>query len=111
MTGAKGRSGGPRANAGGARPGAGRPKKEQPVETPVAVTETRDPLEFLLDVMQGRTEANMMQVRSAIAAAQYVHVKRADGGKKDEQANKAKKAGAGRYASAAPPKLVVNNKG
>lgn len=109
MAGAKGRSGGPRANAGGARPGAGRPPKEPPAEAPPAISETRDPLEFLLDVMQGRTEANMMQVRSAIAAAQYVHVKRADGGKKDERAGKAKKAASGKFASSEPPKLVVNN--
>jgi phage terminase small subunit len=108
MAGVKGRSGGPRKNAGGARPGAGRPKKEQPPPPPPAQTDERDPLKFLLDVMQGTVEANMMQVRAAIAAAQYVHIKKADGGKKDEQAKKAGEV-AKRFATAAPPKLVVSN--
>lgn len=110
MAGKPGRSGGPRENAGGARPGAGRPKKEKPPPPPPAQTEERDPLKFLLDVMQGVVEANNLQVRAAVAAAQYIHVKKADGGKKEEKADAAKKASGGKFAPAAPPKLVVNNR-
>ena len=47
---------------------------------------------------------------AAVAAAQYVHIKKGDGGKKDEDAEKAKKAGSGKFAPSAPPKLVVNNR-
>lgn len=106
MAGVKGKSGGPRKNAGGARPGAGRKPKEPAPPTPV---DTRDPLSFLLDVMQGNVEANMTQVRAAIAAAQYVHVKKGDAGKKDEQADKAKKAAGGKFAPVAAPRLAAAN--
>lgn len=105
--GKKGSWGGPRKNAGGARPGAGRPPKPKP--EPVRIPET-DMLTLLQNVALGYTEASALQVRAAIAAVQYTHVKKGDGGKKDEQADKAKKAGAGKFASAAPPKLVVNNR-
>jgi hypothetical protein len=39
-----------------------------------------------------------------------VHIKRADGGKKEEQAGKAKVAGGGKFSTPTPPRLVVNNK-
>jgi len=106
MAGVKGKSGGPRANAGGARPGAGRPRKPK---TEVVEIPARDMLKLLQDVALGRVVASALQVRAAIAAVQYTHTKKGDGGKKEEQAEKAKKA-AGRFASALPPKLVVNNK-
>ena len=125
MAGVKGRSG-------GARPGAGRKPKAKPEqakvpasvkvelepqphggalkrsqEAPVAQAET-DMLKFLQDVALGRTEASSLQVRAAIAAVQYTHTKRADGGKKEEQAEKAKQAaGAGRFAAVAPPRLAA----
>jgi phage terminase small subunit len=51
------------------------------------------------------------RIRSAVAAAQYRHMKKGDGGKKDEQADASKKAATGRFAAKAPPKLVVNNRG
>lgn len=69
-----------------------------------------DPLDFLEGVMRGAIEAKPLQVRAAIAAAQYRHMKKGDGGKKDEAADKAKKASGGRFAAAAAPKLVVNNR-
>ncbi|WP_407280596.1 hypothetical protein U5817_09950 [Aromatoleum evansii] len=111
MAGVKGRSG-------GARPGAGRKPKKR-VDGDVASTKQKKPvpiqqgekdmLELLQDIALGKTEATSLQVRAAIAAVQYTHTKRHDGGKKDEQAEKAKKA-AGKFASALPPKLVVNNR-
>ena len=84
---------------GGARAGAGRKRK------PPCISTTRDPLEFLLDVMQGRVEANAGQVRAAVAAAQYTHMKKGDGGIKDAKMDAAKKAATGKFAPSAPPKL------
>lgn len=112
MAGVKGKSGGPRKNSGGARAGAGRkpkPAAKEPV-TPEVPGLTRDPLEFLLDVMQGRVEANAGQIRAATAAAQYVHSKKGEGGKKDGKNAAAGHATKGKFAPAAPPKLVVSNK-
>lgn len=109
MAGVKGKSGGPRANSGGARPGAGRkPNPEKAKEkAPPAEIEECDMLTLLQNVALGRVQANALQVRAAIAAVQYTHTKRGDGGKKEEDAEKAKKAGAGKFAAAAPPKLVA----
>lgn len=88
--------------SGGARPGAGR-KPVPPVETA-----TSDPLEFLIGVMNGSIPANATQVRAAVAAAQYVHTKKGDGGKKEEAADKAKKAAGGKFGPAKPPLKLVN---
>lgn len=112
MAGVKGKSGGPRPNSGGARPGAGRkPKPKCPAVLPIEPQvetpgEPVDMLRLLQDVALGRLEATPLQVRAAIAAVQYTHTKRHDGGKRDEDAEKAKKAGAGKFAPAAPPRLV-----
>lgn len=71
MAGTKGRSG-------GARPGAGRPRK--PPQPPFKI-EPCDMLTLLQNVALGVVEATPIQVRAAIAAVQYTHVKNADGGK------------------------------
>lgn len=109
MAGVKGRSGGPRANSGGARPGAGRKPKAKP-EPVVVESADRDMLKLLQDVALGLIPASPIQVRAAIAAVQYTHTKKGDGGKKEEQADKAKKAAGGRFSAAPPPRLIVNNK-
>jgi len=67
-------------------------------------------LRLLQDVALGKTDATALQVRAAIAAVQYTHTKRHDGGKKDDAADKAKRAAAGRFAAGAAPQLVVNNR-
>jgi phage terminase small subunit len=103
MAGVAGKSGGPRKNAGGARPGAGRKKK--PV-APTVVIEGRNMLELLQDVALGRTEASAIQVRAAIAAVQYTHAKMGEGGKKEQKDAEAKKV-ASRFAPSAPPKLAA----
>ncbi|WP_321920052.1 hypothetical protein [Paraburkholderia tropica] len=106
MAGVKGRSGGPRANSGGARPGAGRPKKSKPAPAPL---DERDMLQLLQDIALGRVDATPIQVRAAVAAVQYTHHKKGEGGKKDEQADAARKA-ANKFASMPPPaRLIVNN--
>ena len=108
MAGVKGMKGG-----GGSRHGAGR--KPKPVvggeerEAPIPQGE-KDMLQFLQDVALGRSDATALQVRAAIAAVQYTHTKRSDGGKKEEQAEKAKKVAGGKFAAAATPKLIVNNR-
>lgn len=97
--------------SGGARPGAGRkPQPKAPPAPTVRIEGDVDMLQLLQDVALGRIEATPLRVRAAIAAVQYTHTKKGDGGKKEEQAGKAKTAGAGKFAPAAPPKLVVNNK-
>jgi phage terminase small subunit len=67
----------------------------------------KDMLQLLQDIALGRTDATPLQVRAAVAAVQYTHTKKGDGGKKDEQAAKAKGAGAGKFGSAPPPLKVV----
>ena len=102
MAGVKGRSG-------GARPGAGRKPKPKEPAPPPAVVATRDPLEFLLDVMQGTVVPTREQLRAAVAATQYKHAKKGDAGKKDGAADRAKAAGAGKFAAAQPPRLAAAN--
>lgn len=93
---------------GGARSGAGRKPKEKPDNTPVTQPEGTDMLTLLQNVALGITEATPLQVRAAIAAVQYTHTKRADGGKKDEKAENAKKASSGKFAPSAPPLKLVS---
>ncbi len=105
MAGVKGRSGGPRKNAGGARPGAGRPRTKVPDdEIPAVPLGDIDMLTMLQRVACGMIEASPLQVRAAIAAVQYTHAKKGEGGKKDERADAAKEAGK-KFASAPPPPL------
>lgn len=123
MAGVKGRSGGPRPNSGGKRAGAGRKRKppaavatevsvadapaaEQPAPPAPKATAADDPLEFLRQVWNGTIDANANQVNAAKAALAYMHRKLGEGGKKDQKQEAAQKV-AGRFAAAAPPKLVV----
>lgn len=128
MAGVKGKSGGPRKNAGGARPGAGRKPKNVEIDSPGGVHEELDPkahggalkrsrsepvpaddmdmLRYLQDVALGIIESTPLQVRAAIAAVQYTHAKKGEGGKKDEQAEAAKAAGR-KFGSTPPPLRAV----
>jgi hypothetical protein len=113
MAGTKGRSG-------GSRPGAGRKPKAKvdsktagqsggvsaQLEPPVSLGDL-NMLEMLQSVALGKVKATSLQVRAAIAAVQYTHTKRGDGGKKDEANVNAKSKVAGRFAPSAPPKLVA----
>lgn len=68
----------------------------------------REPLEFLELVMNDPMAPLKDRIRSAIAAAQYRHMKRGDGGKKEEAADKAKKAAGGKFGvRQGPPSLKV----
>lgn len=96
MAGVKGKSGGFRAGA-GRKPG---PKPE------IAVSPGAEPLEFLEGVMRGEILATPLQVRAAVAAAQYRHMKKGDGGLRDEKDAAAKKAAGSKFAPASAPRLV-----
>ncbi|HEL4830206.1 hypothetical protein [Stenotrophomonas geniculata] len=137
MAGVKGKSGGPRKNAGGARPGAGR-KPKQPVPVPAKKSantkasavkvsleaqpgggalkrtksvpveqEDKDMLTLLQDIALGRVVATALQVKAASAALPYTHAKKGEGGKKEERQQKAQ-AVAGRFAPSAPPRPRMN---
>ena len=124
MAGVKGRSGGPRPNSGGARPnsggrrpGAGRKPKataksaaNQPETAPPPAIEPpaarKDPLAFLEDVVNDSAAPLKDRIRAAVAAAQYRHTKRGDGGKNEDEADRAQKA-ASKFAPAAPPRLAA----
>jgi phage terminase small subunit len=62
------------------------------------------PLEFMLRMMNDPKQTAALRARMAVAAAQYVHVRRHDGGKRESEKNAAKRAAAGKFAPARPPK-------
>lgn len=96
MAGVKGKSGGFRAGAG---------RKPAPKPDPT-VNPGMEPLVFLEGVMQGLIQATPLQVRAAVAAAQYRHMKKGDGGLRDEKDAAAKKAASSKFAPASAPRLV-----
>lgn len=97
MAGVKGRSG-------GARPGAGRPKKEPAILTMAATYD--DPAKFLRAVMNDSGSEAKLRVDAAKALMPFVHQKLGEGGKKEKQQDAAKKV-ASRFSAAAPPRLVA----
>jgi len=102
---------------GGFRVGAGRPKgskgktaksKRTTHTTRAAGTGTMTPLEFMLAVMRDPKQDRELRTRMAVAAAPYIHTRAGEGkGKKNDQADKAKKAGAGKFAQGKAPLKVV----
>lgn len=65
------------------------------------------PLEFLLQVMRNPGLDDKLRLDAAKTAAMYCHLKKGDGGIKDEKAEKAKKASAGKFGASAPPLRMV----
>lgn len=106
MAGVKGRSG-------GARPGAGRKKQETvhiaPEAAQAAPGEPLDPRPTLELIALGHMEVSALQMKALLALLPYTNIKKGDGGKKNEQAGRAKNA-ASKFAPTAAPKLVVNNR-
>lgn len=120
---------------GGFRPGAGRPKGSGKgsvqgrvgdgvrsrlgrAEMDRVVAELRDgsprfrtALEYAMHAINDPGTPDDVKVRLAVAAMPFQHAKLADKtvGKKDEAADAAKKAGEGRFATPAGPKLIVSN--
>ena len=99
--------GGARPNTGGKREGAGRKPAVLP-PLPAAEGEVT-PLEFMLSIMRDGKADPKMRLDAAKSAAQYVHMKKGDGGLKDERKAKAGKVIAGKFGASAPPKLVSNS--
>lgn len=62
-------------------------------------------LDLLKEIALGRIDASAGQIRAAIAAAQYEHVKKGEGGKKEEASEKAKAAGK-KFGARPAPRLV-----
>jgi len=90
--------------SGGARPGAGRPKKE-PAVLPLAV-QYSDPIDFLKAVMNDTGADAKLRVGAARALMPFMHKKLGEGGKKDQKNEDAKKV-AGRFAQATAPRLAA----
>lgn len=68
---------------------------------------TDDPKVFLTAVMNCEAASASMRADAAKALLPFVHQKKGEGGKKDDAADRAKKAGLGRFRAApAPLKLV-----
>ena len=94
----------PRAQHGGARPGAGRPKSPPVL---MAGAGSADPLVFLRDVMNDRELDMRLRIDAAKAMMPFTHQKKGENGKKDEQATAAKLASTGKYAPSKPPVRLV----
>lgn len=107
---------------GGYRPGSGpekgtkyktkklkEPAASQPADTDSdAPPENLDPLTYMLKVMNDPTVDAGRRDRMAVAAAPFVHGRKGEGqGKKEDRADKAKSASAGRFAASPPPLKVV----
>lgn len=74
-----------------------------------AAAENLDPLSYMLKVMNDPNAEKERRDRMAVAAAPFCHSRKGEGqGKKQEKDDRAKAAGSGRFASSAPPRLVVN---
>lgn len=95
---------------GGARPGSGRKPKPKEEKLTIASSGAQTPLEFLLSVMNDNEIEDRLRIDAAKTAAQYCHLKKGDGGIKDEKAEAAKKAGAGKFGAAAPPLRIVKSR-
>lgn len=103
MAGVKGKSGGPRVNSGGARPGAGRKPKEPTILQLSATYD--DPARFLAAVMNDSGTDVKIRTDAAKALMPYKHPKLGEGGKKEQKQADAKKV-VGGFSAMAPPKLV-----
>lgn len=85
------------------------PAKFVPLDEAIDIPPTADPVEFLTKVMNEPAADLRLRIDAAKAMLPFKHQKLGEGGKKDQKQEAAKKAGAGKYGSAAPPKLAANN--
>lgn len=68
-----------------------------------------DPRAFLLAAMNDAALDAKLRIDAAKALMPFTHTKLGEGGKKDQKQDAARKAGAGKFGSSAPPKLVANS--
>ena len=96
---------------GGARPGAGRPRKKRHIDSTkpsLPAGKILDPLTYMLQVMNDPSEDKDLRARMAVSAAPYIHARKGEGaGKKQDKAERAKAAGSGKFAPSRPPSLKV----
>lgn len=76
-------------------------------ESEVLASHDLTPLSYLLSVVNDTKADRRERIQAASIAAPYVHARKGEGGKKDAAADAAKKVSTGRFAPAAPPKLVA----
>lgn len=68
-----------------------------------------DPKAFLTAAMNDGALDPKLRIDAAKALMPFTHNKLGEGGKKDQRQDAARKAGAGKFGSAEPPKLAANN--
>jgi phage terminase small subunit len=68
-----------------------------------------DPLEFMRTMMNDLEAEPKLRLDAAKALAAFTVAKPGEQGKKDQKADAAKKASAGRFGQSAPPRLAVDN--
>ena len=89
---------------GGKRAGAGRPPNP-PILSDLPGND--DPMEFLREVMNDASQDMRLRADAAKALMPFLHQKKGEGGKKDEQATAAQKVANGKFAPSAPPIKLV----
>lgn len=94
----------PRLDAGA--PGPGTDAAAAAAGDPLSDGKQRDPLEFLEAVMNDPRASLKERIRAGIAAAQYRHAKKGEGGKRDARLDAADVAAGGRFAAAEPPRQL-----
>ena len=85
------------------------PKGDEPASGDVGKLYT-DPADYLMDQMNDPALDPRDRRDAAKALMPFKHQKLGEGGKKDQKQDAAKTAARGKFAPAAAPKLVVNNK-
>ena len=84
---------------------------DEGIKTTGAPDENLTPLDLMLRGMRDPNEPKETRYRLAIAAAPFIHPRKGEGqGKKEDKADRAKVAGAGRFAASKPPVLKVVGK-
>lgn len=110
----KGAMGVKKSKSGASKKSKDKPKGKSPKDNPDladAIADEGTPLAYMLQVMKDGTADEARRDRMAIAAAPFVHGRAGEvTGKKGEKAKAAQNASKGRFAPAAAPKLVVNNR-
>ncbi|MBJ9687508.1 terminase small subunit [Burkholderia vietnamiensis] len=74
-----------------------------------AILTYKDPKDFLLAAMNDQLTEPKLRIDAAKSLMPFMHQKLGEGGKKEAQAEAAKKA-ASKFGALMPPKLVVNNR-
>lgn len=99
---------------GGKREGAGRkpaPIVKMDIPVPLAATIAHTDSKVFLIALMNDNEADVkLRLEAAKALIGYQHGKIGEGGKKDQKQDAAKKVAGGKFAAAAPPRLVANNR-